>query len=113
MALLAAVNERDSILRTLAENHNQYLAGLRAFAREIALKKGEVTVDDVREAIERERYPMPGEIGCDERVLGALFKTRDFRAVGHRQTSRVEWAARVGAARSLVTVYELRQVTAA
>lgn len=108
LAMFEALSERDRILQAFAQNHPAYLAGLRAYARDIARRTGEVTIDEVRAAIERDGYPMPQDIGCDARVFGTLFKTSEFRAIGMRRTTRSAWAARVGRSRDAVTVYALR-----
>lgn len=110
LSMFDAVTERDRILATMAEHHGVYLEALRAFAREIALRKGEVCIDDVREEIARRQFPMPKDIGADERIFGSLFKGKDFRAVGLRRTTREAWAARVGTSRDGVTVYRLVEV---
>lgn len=99
--------ERDRILQALADNHTTYLTFVRAIARELAMRRGAVSIDDVRDELRRRDLPMPAEIGADERVFGALFRCKDFRAIGHRTTTRTEWAQRVGVNRSQVTVYEL------
>lgn len=110
--IFTALTTRDRILDALAANHAQYLAELREIARYVAQRNGEVTIDDVRSEIVRRGYPMPAEIGADERVFGVVFRCRDFTPIGQRKTSRKEWAARVGVARSAVTVYVLRTVAA-
>ncbi len=110
LSIFEAQAERDRVLGALASNRGAYLAGLRAFAREHALRHGECCIDDVRDAAEKHGYPMPAELGFDERVMGAVFKTRDFVAVGARRTTRAAFAARVGISRSAVTVYRLVDV---
>lgn len=109
MSFLEAVSERDKILTAMAANHRVYLESLRAFAREIALRKGEVSIDDVRTEVERRAFPMPRDIGADERILGSLFKTKEFFPIGMRRTTRDAWAARVGRSRDAVTVYRLSE----
>lgn len=113
MALLAAIGERDAILRALSENHRDYLTVLRSFAREHALRHGKVSIDDVRDAIEREGFPMPKDIGADERVFAGVFTRKEFEAIGVRKTRRADFAARVGVSRSMVTVYRLKERKAA
>jgi hypothetical protein len=108
LSLIAAVTERDRIIAHLAANHASYLESLREFAVAHALECGRVSIDDVRDTIERTGYPMPHEVGIDERVFGALFTRKRFQAVGTQPTRREAFAARVGMARSQITVYALR-----
>lgn len=107
-SLFDGLAERNRIIESMRQNHKIYLTALRSFARVHAMQHGEVTIDDVRDAIAREQYPMPAEVGCDERVFGSLFTTKEFAAIGQRPTRREEWAKRVGRARSFVTVYRLK-----
>lgn len=109
LSLHGAWTERDRIIDALRQNHSAYLTTLRSFARVIALQRGIVTIDDVREEIARQDFFMPADIGADERVLGAVFTRREFEAIGQQPTRRSEWAARVGRARSNITVYRLRK----
>jgi hypothetical protein len=110
LSFLEAREARDRILEKLAANHYDYLTALRSFAREHALRHGRVSIDDVRDAIAREDYFMPQDIGMrDERVFGAVFRTDDFVPVAEEQTRRKAWAQRVGRARSGVLVYRLRE----
>lgn len=99
--------ERDRIIAAFQSNHRTYLEALRGFARDIARRAGEVTVDDVRDECAVRDFPLPDEVGIDARVLGALFNTKDFQPIAQRPTTRKEWANRVGRARSNVTVYRL------
>lgn len=108
LTLLDAIGERDRIIASFQENHRTYLEALRAFAREIALRDGVVSIDEVRAEIERREFPMPKDIGADERILGALFASKDFICVGQRPTTRAAWSARVGRARSNVSVYRIK-----
>lgn len=113
LSMFAAVSERDRILAAMAANHRVYLESLRAFAREIALRHGEVCIDDVRAELGRRGYPMPRDIGADERLFGVVFRCKDFCAVGMRTTSRAAWAARIGRSRDCVMVYRLCEQVAA
>lgn len=105
LAFFTGVSDRDRIIAAFQQNHRTYLEALRGFARDLARKHGEVTVDDVRAECERRAFPLPDDVGIDARVLGALFSTKEFIAVAQRPTTRKEWAQRVGRARSNVTVY--------
>lgn len=112
LALLGAVAERDRIIAAFEANHATYLTAVRAFAREIAMRNGVVCIDDLRSELERRDFPMPREIGCDERIFGAVFCKAEFRPIGQRRTMREAWAKRVGAGRSAVTIYKLRDEAA-
>ena len=107
-----ARTERDDILARLAAKHTTYLEFVRAIARELAVRHWSVTIDDVREELAARKLPMPADIGADERVFGALFRSKEFEAIGTRATTRMEFAARVGAQRSRVTVYRIRKEAA-
>lgn len=109
LSFLGAVSERDRILQAFQENHKPYIEAVRAFARDIARRVGTVSIDAVREELQRRDFPMPAEVGIDERVFGTLFRCKEFVAIAQRPTTRVEWAARVGRARSNVTVYRLSE----
>ena len=98
--------ERDRILELLAGKHTTYLTFCRAIAREIAMRAGSVSIDEVRTELLARDLPMPSDIGADERIFGTLFRSKDFRAIGHRTTSRADWAQRVGVNRAQITVYE-------
>lgn len=109
MALVGfARGERDRIMDAIASNHRTYLEFIRSLAREIAARSGNVSIDEVRAEMAQRDWPMPEEIGADARVFGALFRVPEFVPVGRRVTRRAEVAARVGRARSEVTVYEWR-----
>ncbi len=106
LAFFDGVAEKNRILAAMRENHGVYLTALRSFARVIAMTNGSVTVDDVRAEMERRDYPMPHEIGADNRILGALF-TKEFRPIGQRVTTRQERIDRAGRGASYITVYTL------
>jgi len=107
LSFFAGIGERNRILEAFAKNHREYLAAVRAFARDIARRDGIVTIDAVRFELEHRQFPMPAEVGIDERVFGTVFRCKDFVAISQRPTTRHDWAARVGRARSNVTVYRL------
>ncbi|MHB8703713.1 MAG: hypothetical protein ACYC8W_06150 [Candidatus Tyrphobacter sp.] len=110
IALFEARRERDRILDAMNKDHRIYLEALRSFAREHSLRNPSrlVTIDDVRRLMEARDFPLPGEIGADERILGAVFRCKDFKPVGQRPTARLERIARCGIARSNVTIYTLQ-----
>lgn len=109
LSMFGALAERDRILEAFREHHPTYLAALRGFARDLARKHGEVTIDALRAEIEARAFPMPREIGADERLFGVVFRCKDFRPVGMRRTTREAWAARVGRSRDGVMVYRLSE----
>lgn len=63
------------------EQRADFLETARAVARALAFERGEITIDDVRE------HCAPPE-GVDPRVMGAVFRTDDFEAVGYRKSNR-------------------------
>lgn len=110
LSMFEAVSERDRILQSFQDSHPAYLTALRAMARDLVRKHGEVTIDALRAEIESRDFPMPTEIGADMRLFGVVFKTKEFRAIGLRRTTREAWATRVGRSRDGVTVYTLAEV---
>jgi hypothetical protein len=76
-----AGQERDDALALLEKCRAEYLAIARAKAREIAVKAGRVTVDDVRAAC-----PPPSAV--DPRVMGAIFNTPEWQKVGYCNSKR-------------------------
>lgn len=64
------------------EHRADWLAEARAIAFDLAQRNGTVTIDDVRALC-----PPPADV--DPRVMGAVFRTRDFRPTGkHRKSAR-------------------------
>lgn len=107
LAFFHGVGERNRILAAMAENHSVYLTSLRSFARVICLEEGSVTIDRLREVMKERGFPFPDEINADNRILGTVFNTKDFIAVGQRPTKRTERIARSGIGSSFVTTYRL------
>ena len=107
-----ARTERDRVLDALASNHTTYIGFIRAIAREIAVRYGQVTIDEVREALALRDLPMPQDVGIDTRVFGTVFRAKEFEAIGQRETTRAAWAQRVGRNRSSVTIYRFREEAA-
>lgn len=69
-------------IQPLFEEHRaEFLETARAVARALAFERGEITIDDVREHC----APPPN---VDPRVMGAVFRTDDFEAVGYRKSNR-------------------------
>ena len=108
LAFLHGITERDRILKHFADNHPLYLSLWRAYAREIAVHQGEVCIDDVREKAKLHDLPMPEDVGIDNRVLGAVFRCKDFEFVRRIESTRPERIARSGPNASFVGVYRLR-----
>jgi hypothetical protein len=100
--------ERERVLEYFREHHADYLRGAREFAKDLARRRGCVAVDDVRIELQRHGYPMPEELEIDGRVLGALFRSKEFVAIKQRPTHRQARIARSGRGASFVTVYALR-----
>lgn len=100
--------ERERIRNALAQSRQTYLATVRSFLRLYALEHGgEASVDDAYTAIERHGFFTPADLGFDNRCFGSLFKSEEWRPVRQVATRRAEVVARVGRARSFVTVYRL------
>lgn len=116
MSFLAEQDTFDTLCAYWAERHPEYIACLRAIAKRICGKTssvqypgGRVTIDDIREEIEAMHLPMPSQIGADDRMLGSVLRgCRELRAVGIERTRRADWAKRIGATRSMVTVYTVK-----
>lgn len=66
---------RDDALALLELHRRRWVRGAREWAIGYAQQHGSVTVDDVRRG-----YPPPPD-GCDGRVYGAVFNTKDLVAV--------------------------------
>ena len=66
----------------LLETHRaDYLATARVIARDLAARRGTITIDDVRDTC-----PPPSHI--DPRVMGAVLKSKDFEPTGAYVRSR-------------------------
>lgn len=102
-----AVAQRERILAHFEQNNPAYLTALRGIAADIATRNGTVTVDDLREQCEYLGFPLPNQIGKDERIFGVTFRDKRFIAVDSRLSVRAEKVARCGVNRSRVTVYRL------
>ena len=113
LAFFGGVTEKNRIIEAMREAHPVYLGTVRSFARLIAMRKGTVTIDDVRADLEARDFPLPKEIGADDRIFGALFTRKEFRAVGQVLTTRQERIDRAGKNSSYITQYKLRTATEA
>lgn len=83
-------------LAMFEERDHLFLARCRAYAATVARDRGQVCINDVREAIE-----VPP--GMHPSVLGAVFRTRLFTAIGFTEATHPAAHARV------VRVYTLRK----
>ena len=113
LAFFGEITERNRIIAAMRDAHPVYLGTVRSFARLIAMRKGTVTIDDVRADLEARDFPLPSDIGADDRIFGALFTRKEFEAVGQVLTSRQERVARAGRNSSYITQYKLRTATEA
>ena len=111
--LIPGFGERDRILAYFAANHDAYLSKVREFAKDYARLYGSVAIDNVRVELERHGYPLPNEIGIDNRVFGALFLNRSFVKVGMRLSTWAARVARAGEGASFICIYRLRESEAA
>ena len=66
---------RDAVLDDLERRNREWLEKARKFAAECALRHGEVSINDVREG-----QPPPPDVHPN--VLGAVFRTKDFKQIG-------------------------------
>ena len=107
LALFEAQSQRDRVLLALANNGGAWLAAVRAFAVAIARRTGTVSIDDVREELEREGFPMPADVGCDSRIFGCVLRHADFEATGQQPTRRAARILRSGLGASYITTYRL------
>ncbi|MDB5094539.1 MAG: hypothetical protein JWO85_2640 [Candidatus Eremiobacteraeota bacterium] len=101
---------RERALDAVEAANAAYLDTLRGLATEIARREGTVSIDDLRDEMPVRNVPLPSEVGIDNRVLGAVFRSAAFVAIGQQPTRRAERLARSGAGASHVTTYRLRGV---
>lgn len=110
LAFLAGVTERARIMAHFESNSALYISLLRAYAHEIAVLHGTVTIDDVRMKARIHDLPMPDEVGIDARVMGTVLAgCKDFEPCGSALSARPERVARSGKNSSYVTVYRLKR----
>lgn len=110
LALWYGADSRDRIIAALRANHHVYLTTLRSFAREHALRHGEVTIDDVRRIAALRDWPTPSEVGirAGERIYGAVFAGQEWEPQRQVISSRPERIARSGRGSSYIWVYRLK-----
>ena len=113
LAFFGGIAEKNRIIEAMREAHPVYLGTVRSFARLIAMRKGTVTIDDVRVDLEARDFPLPSEIGADDRIFGALFTRKEFEPIGQVLTARQARVARAGRNSSYITTYKLRAATEA
>jgi len=65
----------------LNTDRQAWLARARGAARSIAMTRGSVTIDEVRE-----HCPPPND--CDPRVMGAVFKRDEFELIDYIESRR-------------------------
>lgn len=76
------------------QRDHEFLERCRSLARLICRERGQVSINDVREYI-----TVPP--GVHPSVLGAVFRTKEFKKVGHTEATHAQAHARV------VRVYQL------
>ena len=81
---------KEAGLNLVSANNSDYLAMARATAEYIAQTRGEVSINEVRQGV---GAPPPG---VNPNVLGAVFRGKHWRKVGHTQTTHAEGHARTG-----------------
>lgn len=87
---------RDTQLAMFQLQQAEFLAECRAVAMQVARRNGQVSINDVRQAVS-----VPP--GVHPSVLGAVFKTKQFKVVGYTQ------AEHPGAHARIVRVYSLKE----
>jgi hypothetical protein len=85
---------RDSQLALFERRDTEFLAHCRTIAVEVALKTGTVSINDIRAQVRLPAHVHPS-------VLGSVFKSKRFQAVGFTEAAHKAAHARV------VRVYKL------
>jgi hypothetical protein len=85
---------RDAQLNLFEARDTAFLTRCRVLAVEVARSQGTVSINDIRAGIELPAQMHPS-------VLGAVFKTKQFKAVGFTEATHPQAHARV------VRVYQL------
>jgi hypothetical protein len=67
---------------------SEFLAHCRSVARQVCRERGEVSINDIRATV-----TLPS--GTHPSVLGAVFRTKEFKAVGFTEATHREAHARV------------------
>lgn len=87
---------RDSQLALFESRDADFLANCRALAVEICRRDGQVSINDIRD-----RMPIPAQIHPS--VLGAVFRSKQFQAIGFTEATHKQAHARV------IRVYKLKE----
>jgi hypothetical protein len=87
---------RDAQLDFFEHRDSDFLDHCRSLAVQIAKRQGEVSINDIRKLV-----AVP--FGTHPSVLGAVFRTKQFRKIGLCEASHPEAHARI------VRVYELTE----
>jgi hypothetical protein len=87
---------RDAQLDFFEHRDSDFLDHCRSLAVQIAKRQGEVSINDIRKLV-----AVP--FGTHPSVLGAVFRTKQFRKIGLCEASHPEAHARI------VRVYELAE----
>lgn len=87
---------RDAQLALFERQHADFLGQCRQIAIDIAKKEGQVSINDIRAAIQ-----LPAELHPS--VLGAVFRSKKFTAIGYTEAAHKAAHARV------VRVYKLQE----
>lgn len=87
---------RDSQLTLFEQRDTAFLERCRALAVEVCRQQGQVSINDIRD-----RMLIPSEIHPS--VLGAVFRSKQFQAIGFTEASHKQAHARV------IRVYKLKE----
>ena len=94
--LQAGRDMRDRQLDIFEETEHEFLERCRVVAVFTCMRKGQVSINDIRELIE-----VPP--GLHPSVLGAVFRTKQFKRVGYTEAAHPQAHARVVRVYSLAT----------
>ena len=94
-ALLQGRETKRVQLDIFEQRDNEFLERCRNLARLICRERGQVSINDIREFV-----TVPS--GVHPSVLGAVFRTKEFRPVGYTEATHKEAHARA------VRVYQMR-----
>lgn len=87
---------RDAQLTLFEHTHTEFLSHCRALAIEIARTQGTVCINDIRAQVRLPAHVHPS-------VLGSVFKSKKFKAIGFTEATHAAAHARV------VRVYQLHE----
>lgn len=87
---------RDAQLNLFQARDAVFLTRCRALAEEIARQQGTVSINDIRAMVKIPAHMHPS-------VLGAVFKSKKFKAVGYTEATHPQAHARV------IRVYQLTE----